>query len=115
MRSARTLLAESQIDEAIELSGKEGIAKLLTGAAADSLASHLDSELGASVTDHAIYKAHTTKYCLNLLKDFDIRFILFTYWLGTLTSNKTLENPYICFAHGTTPLTLHACIAIIAV
>jgi len=61
IKSTSTLFY-NQIDEAIELGGKEGIAKLLTGAAADSLASYLDSKLGASVTDHAIYKAHTTKY-----------------------------------------------------
>ena len=70
IKSATTLL-ESQKDE--RMSGKDGIAKLLAGAAADSLASYLDSDLGASVTDHAIYKAHTTKYCLNLLKDAGIR------------------------------------------
>lgn len=89
--------------EAIELGGKEGIAKLLTGAVADSLASHLDSDLGASVTDHAIYKAHTTKYCLNLLKDSGITFILFTYWLGTLTSNKTHEPIHVLRKHHHSP------------
>ena len=66
-------LLESQKDEANKMGGKDGIAKLLAGAAADSFASYLDSDLGASVTDHAIYKAHTTKYCLNLLKDAGIR------------------------------------------
>lgn len=66
IKSAMTLL-ESTKDEAIKLGGKEGIAQLLAGATADSLASYLDSDLGASVTDHAIYKAHTIKYCLNLL------------------------------------------------
>ena len=80
-------LLESQKDEAIKMGGKDGIAKLLAGAAADSLASYLDSDLGASVTDHAIYKAHTTKYCLNLLKDAGIRLYCSPIVLLTLTSN----------------------------
>lgn len=47
--------------EAIQLGGKEGIDMLLAGSAADSLASQLDSKLGATVTDHAIYKSHALK------------------------------------------------------
>ena len=49
-------------EKAMKLEGKEGIDILLGGNAADSLASQLDSKLGATVTDHAIYKSHTLKY-----------------------------------------------------
>jgi hypothetical protein len=48
-------------EDAMKLGGKEGIDMLLGGSAADSLASQLDAKLGATVTDHAIYKSHTLK------------------------------------------------------
>ena len=47
--------------EAMKLGGKKGVDMLLGGSAADSLASQLDAKLGATVTDHAIYKSHTLK------------------------------------------------------
>jgi hypothetical protein len=48
-------------EDAMKLGGKEGLDMLLGGSAADSLASQLDAKLGATVTDHAIYKSHTLK------------------------------------------------------
>ncbi|XP_024384144.1 uncharacterized protein [Physcomitrium patens] len=61
INEARDLL-QGQKEEARKLGGKEGINMLLGGSAADSLASQLDARLGATVTDHAIYKSHTLKY-----------------------------------------------------
>lgn len=52
---------EHQKAEALKLGDKEGVQMILTGGAADTLASQLDAKHGASVTDHAIYKAHTAK------------------------------------------------------
>lgn len=48
-------------EEAKKLGGKGGMELLLKASAADSLASKLDAQLGATVTDHAIYKSHTLK------------------------------------------------------
>lgn len=66
INEARDLL-QGQKEEARKLGGKEGINMLLGGSAADSLASQLDARLGATVTDHAIYKSHTLKYCTHEL------------------------------------------------
>lgn len=58
---ARDLL-QALKEEAKKLGGQEGIDMLLGQNAADNLASQLDAKLGATVTDHAIYKSHTLKY-----------------------------------------------------
>lgn len=57
---ARDLL-QALKEEAKKLGGQEGIDMLLGQNAADNLASQLDAKLGATVTDHAIYKSHTLK------------------------------------------------------